>query len=120
MKDESLYVKLPARLKEALLKRFDLRRAQFSPKTRMWMIYGPCPVCELYEDCRDCPFGRFRSSREGCLDWLRHISDWPNPAVDIFHDYIAWSDDDNETARRVIRSIRQAIKKYIIATPEEG
>jgi len=118
MKEKSLYVKLPAGLKEKLLKRFDLRRARL-PKTGFWIIRVSCAVCAAYEDCDDCPFGRW--GRYGCAFWLKQTSRWQAMKdVLLYRVCVCWPDSHNSSARDLIRSIRRAIKKYIITTPEEG
>ncbi len=113
-----LKIKIPKRFEEGLRKRLDLRRAKRVSgfdSDLVCIIREPCPLCPKYNNCRGCPFNKYKTKeRQGCMEWFMAI--YPTEegtGIRFYANIVIWSFYYNKAVHAKIKKMKRKAEKLI-------
>jgi len=93
---------------EILLRRFDEKNAVYVNANR-YEILIPCPLCQRFEDCKGCTFGKFATSKEvGCIIVIRSVLGFEE-LIYVCVYKIWWGKSQDKKAQKALRKVRDAL-----------
>ena len=104
MENKDLHIEIELRFKEALEARFNLDKFDESGINKT-----PCPLCDYYEDCEGCPFGKFTISLCGCEEWMELVHDGILSIIDLGKNTIRLNMDEKENFAVFVKKAQKLI-----------
>jgi hypothetical protein len=100
--DKKAKIKIPKRLKETIMKRFDPKNAIVCETWGVYAIEIPCIMCDTY-DCSGCP-------AQGCIRWMK---DRVNVRFKTSYSRVEWNMGDDEHVRENLQELLQHFESDI-------